>query len=79
MAAGNSTRRVISYPEWQPQYEAALLEPNAAELPRRVQAAEAAILQRLQVVSDSADDASEREAMQNALGALQVLSRESRI
>jgi hypothetical protein len=79
MAAGNSTRRVISYPEWQPQYEAALLEPDAAELPRRVQAAQAAILQRLQDVSDSPGDASEKEAMHNALGALRVLSRESRI
>ena len=78
MAAGNSARRVITYPEWQPQYEAAVLEADGANLPQRIQAAEAAILRRLQAVSNFPDHICEKEAIDNALGVLRVLRREAR-
>ena len=77
MTTAHSTRQVIVYPEWQPQYQAALLEADITELPRRVQAAKAAILRRLGALADSPDQLGEREAIENALGALRVLSREA--
>ena len=73
MPAGNSARRVITFPEWQSQYEAAMLEPDARALPSRIQTAEAAILRRLQIVSSFPDLVPEKQAIENALGALRVL------
>jgi hypothetical protein len=66
----------VTYADWQPQFEAALLEANSQNLPQGIQAAEAAILERLQALSLSSDPRWEKEAIENALGALAVLKRE---
>lgn len=76
MSAEDSTSRNFLYPEWQPEYEAALMEVNPANLPQRIQDAQAALFKRLRELSLSSDQEAEREAIENALGALQVLTRE---
>lgn len=78
MATGNSPGRTILYPDWQPQYEAALLEPDAMTLPQRIKAAEELILERLRIISALPTEWQEREALENALGALRVMTREMR-
>jgi hypothetical protein len=67
----------ISYPEWQPQYQTALLETDREKLPERVAAAETAIYQRLQAISQSSAYQAERQAIQDAVASLRVLKRDS--
>ena len=45
----------IVYPEWQHEYQAALLELDTEELRERVAAAETAIFNRLQAISHDPD------------------------
>jgi hypothetical protein len=66
----------ISYPEWQADYQAALVKLDPETLPQRVEAAETAIFKRLQTISQSADSKTERQAIENALASLRVLKRE---
>jgi hypothetical protein len=61
------------FPEWQTQYEAALLETDSDKLPKFVVAAEAAIFSRLQALAGKADHGEERQAMSDALHALRYL------
>jgi len=61
--------------EWMKLYEAAVLEPNSAILPDRVEAAQNAIGQR--VITLALDEA-ERRAVVKTLNALAVLKRERR-
>jgi hypothetical protein len=63
----------LSFPEWQAQYEAALLESDDGKLPKCVAAAETAILSRLQALAGKADHGEERLAMTDALHALRFL------
>src|SRR5260370_17646273 len=65
----------ILYPEWQPEYQAALLEFAPKLLKERVKAAETAIFNRLQVISGSNDSHAERQAIEDALAGLRVLKR----
>ncbi len=67
----------ILYPEWQPEYQAALLELVPKLLMERVKAAETAIFNRLQVISGSNDSHAERQAIEDALAGLRVLKRDS--
>ena len=76
MAARSSTSFKIDYLAWQSQYRAALLEVNPDDLPRRIQEALAALYGRLQLLSRSSVHGSERQAIEDALGAIQVLVRE---
>ena len=76
MATKNSSSQQFRYPEWQPQYKAALLEVNPINLAQRIQEAQAALFNRLRDLSRSSEQEREREAIENALGALQVLTRE---
>ena len=65
----------IIYPEWQNEYQAALVELDREKLPERVAAAETSIYKRLQAISQSVDHRAEYQAIEDALGALHVLKR----
>ena len=68
---------VFEFPEWEPQYKAALLEVDQARLLERVAAAEAAIRQRMRAVFGRREADSERQAIGKALSALSVLKETS--
>ena len=70
------SRNIIHYPEWQNDYAAALVELDLKKLPERVAAAETAIFNRLQAISQSSDHQAERQATEDALAALRVLKRD---
>jgi hypothetical protein len=63
----------LYYPEWQTQYEAALLETDRHKVPKCVAVAELAILNRLHVLVGKAGHHQERVAMSEALHALRFL------
>lgn len=63
-------------PEWRRLYRDALVEVDIDVLEERLAAAEAAIMQRLQVMSPT-DSPSERHAIEDALANLRILRRES--
>ena len=66
----------ILYPEWQGEYLAALLEFDPKLLKERMQAAEGAIFKRLQAISQSTDNRTERQAIEDAVAVLRVLKRD---
>lgn len=63
----------FKFPEWEPQYKAALLEVDRAKLLGRVATAEAVIRQRMRAIFGRADGDTERQAIGKALSALRVL------
>ena len=67
----------LLYPEWQPEYAAALLELDRKKLMARVTDAENAILKRVQALVGSADNHAERQAIEDALASLRVLKKEN--
>jgi hypothetical protein len=73
MASSAASPSPLFYPEWQPQYEAALFETNRDKLPKFVAAAELVILNRLHVLDGKAGHERERTAMTDALHALRYL------
>ena len=76
MAAKDSSSPKVLYPEWQNQYQAALVEFDREKLSERLAAAETAIFNRLQTISQSSDHQAERQAIEDALAGLRVLMRE---
>ena len=65
---------------WQASYEAAILETDDNKLPNRLQAAKAAIDNRLHDLQrDHGGTPEERQAITDALGGLNVLRRELQI
>jgi hypothetical protein len=76
MAAKDSSSPKVLYPEWQNQYQAALVELDREKLSERLAAAEAAIFNRLQTIARSSDHQAERQAIEDALAGLRVLTRE---
>lgn len=76
MKSADSPSPGVPYPEWQPDYQAALLEPDADKLRQRVAAAETSIFKRLQTLSQGPDSLAERQAIEDALTNLRVLKRE---
>jgi hypothetical protein len=66
----------ILYREWQAEYLAALLEFDPKLLRERLQAAEGAIFKRLQAMSQSTENRTERQAIEDAQAALRVLKRD---
>jgi hypothetical protein len=66
----------ILYPEWQGEYLDALVEFDAELLGERLQAAEGAIFKRLQAMSRSTENRTERNAIEDALAALRVPKRD---
>jgi hypothetical protein len=76
MAAKDSSSPKVLYPEWQNQYQAALVELDREKLSERLAAAETAIFNRLQSIAQSSDHQAERQAIEDALAGLRVLTRE---
>ncbi len=74
--AGPGSPKIL-YPDWQNEFQAALLELDHAKLLERVKAAETAIFNRLQALSQSADSQAERQAIDDALASLRVLKRDN--
>jgi hypothetical protein len=67
----------ILYPEWQHAYLAALVELDPKTLLERVTAAETAIFNRLQAISQNSDSHAERQAIEDALASLRVVKRDN--
>jgi hypothetical protein len=64
---------VFKFPDWEPQYKAALFEVDRARLLERIAAAEASIRQRMRTIFGRTDGDTERQAIGKALSALRVL------
>ena len=77
MATEDSRSPEILYPDWQNEYQAALVELDREKLPERVAAAETLIYMRLQQISRGSDDQAERQAIEDALAGLRFLKRDS--
>ena len=77
MATKDSPFPEIIYPEWQNEYQAALVELDREKLPELVAAAETSIYKRLQQISQSSDDQAERQAIEDAVAGLRILKRDS--
>ena len=71
---GRSFISKILYPEWQNEYQVALLELDRKKLLERV-TAETAIFNRIQAISP--EHAAERQAIEDALANLRVIRREN--
>ena len=65
----------FKFPEWEPQYKAAILEVDRARLLELVVTAEAAIRQRMRAILGRTDGHTERQAIGKALSALSVLKQ----
>ena len=63
------------YPEWQNEYQVALLELDRKKLLERVTAAETAIFNRIKAILPN--HAAERQAIEDALASLRVLRRDN--
>jgi hypothetical protein len=63
----------FKFPEWEPQFKAALLEVDRAKLFERVAAAEAAIRQRMRAIFGRTDGDMEWQAIGKALSTLIIL------
>ena len=75
MAGPDSSSKIL-YPDWQRDYQAALLELDPQKLSERIANAESAIFKRLQAISQIQDHMAERHAIQDALAGLRVLKTE---
>ena len=64
------------FPDWQNQFEAALLEADAKKLPQLVEAAEAAMFLRMQGLVNNPDGHAEREAIADAMRTLRAIKTE---
>ena len=74
MASAHRSSFEYLYPQWQPLYQAAILESDAKKLPDRSHVAQDVITARLHVMSAAnAESEPERVALHNALHALEVL------
>ena len=67
---------LLRFPEWQPEYEAVLQESETSKLFTCVEAAEAAIHTRLEILQRSSDHDAERSAIAAALTSLKVIKRD---
>ena len=66
----------LLYPDWQREYESALLETDQSTLFTRVEVAEAAILTRRDALERGSNGQTERRAIEDALANLHVLKRD---
>ncbi len=72
---GGPSSPKILYPEWQNEYQVALLELDRKKLLERVTAAETAIFNRIKAILPN--HAAERQAIEDALASLRVLRRDN--
>ena len=73
MANSDFSPSPLFYPDWQTQYEAALMETDRGKLAKFVAAAEVAVRGRLQVLVGEFGHEQERIAITDALHALRYL------
>ena len=66
----------LRFPNWQREYESALLETGKSVLFKRVEMAEAAILARGDALEHDSSSQTERVAIEDALANLRVLKRD---
>jgi len=66
----------LRFPNWQREYESALLETDNGVLFKRVEVAEAAILTRRDALEQDSSGQTERGAIEDALANLRVLKRD---
>jgi hypothetical protein len=71
-----NSRNQFLYPEWQIPVQDAFLEMDAAKLPEKVQAAEAIMFQRIELLGLSNGGRREHEALNHALSLLTALRDE---
>jgi hypothetical protein len=77
MADNNSpSTPKLRFPDWQREYETALLETDPEMLAKRVHDAEGAIFLRQQAMVNSQDGHIERTAIEDALRMLRVIQLE---
>src|SRR5262245_2559700 len=76
VAESGSSPKIL-YPDWQQDYQAALLELDPQKLLERVAEVEAVIFKRLQAISHNPDHVAERQAIDDALASLRVLKTEN--
>jgi hypothetical protein len=62
-----------NFPDWQNEFQAALLEDDPKKLPQAVEAAEAAIFFRLQALTHSSSGHVERDAIADAMRTLPAI------
>ncbi len=67
----------LIYPEWQAEFQAAIVEVEPRALRRRIAAAESLIQKRLREIARDSDHPLERVAIDDALSALRVLKQET--
>jgi hypothetical protein len=63
----------LAFPEWEPEFRAAITETNPLLLGEKLHAAEAAIAKRLEQLKDAPAESAEREAIAVAMVALERL------
>ena len=68
----------MSEKDWRELYAAAVLEVDPGLLGMRIEAAEAAILRRLETIKEEPGSLDERQEMSDASAALRVLKSEGR-
>jgi hypothetical protein len=66
----------LRFPEWQSEYEAVCQEKDTSKLFTRVEVAEAALHNRLEILSGSSNHGAERSAIASALVFLQEIKRD---
>jgi hypothetical protein len=66
----------LSYPQWQPQYQAAVLETELAPLFERIEVAQAAVVTRLHELRTQTGHYTERHQLIRAWHTLQIIKRE---
>ena len=71
-----SAPRIVKYPHWQREFEAALREGYPQSLQQRVDDAEAALFLRLQALAGCAEGDEERRAISEAMGTLRLIRRD---
>jgi surfactin synthase thioesterase subunit len=71
-----SSQDDLTFPDWQPQFHAALLETDPKQLPQRVIAAEEAIFTRMQALASALNGDTERHAIEDAMRQLRVIQVE---
>jgi hypothetical protein len=76
MAGNNHSTHDVLFPDWQPQFHAALLETDPQQLFQRVTAAEEVIFLRQQALVNSPTGGIERRATKDAINALLVVRLE---
>jgi hypothetical protein len=69
----SSVAEHLKFPQWQGLYHAAVLETDRHKLLKRVQAAESALLKRLEALPEISENVDERRAIFDAMGTLRFL------